>query len=59
MRRLNKLHKTTKKIVPTQKISGPDGFTEMVFQIYKQELVPILFILFQKIEESETLPISF
>ena len=47
------------KTLPTNKSPGLDAFTGEFYQTYKEEIIPMILKLFQRVEEKGTLPKTF
>ena len=39
------------KKLPKNKTPGPDGFTVVFYQAYREDIIPVLLKVFQKMEE--------
>ena len=44
------------KYLPKNKTPGPNGFTGEFYQIFREELIPILLKLFQNLQRKEHFP---
>jgi hypothetical protein len=53
---VNEINTQLKKSLPTKNCPGPDGFSAVFYQIFKEDLIPILFKLLHKIETERTGP---
>ena len=47
------------KIFPVNKTAGPDDFNCEFYQLFKEEIIPVLQKFFQEIDEVELFPKSF
>lgn len=47
------------QILSTKKTLGWDSITGKFYQLFKKQIIPVQYKLFQKTEEKEPLPISF
>lgn len=45
--------------LPTKETLGPEAFTDESLQTFKEETIPVVHTLFQRIDKEEMLPNSF